>query len=60
MGTIVRRRLEGDSFEAIYFQLLYGGIRTRAGREWSLSRIMRAFRAELKLQAEESQHRDAR
>jgi len=52
MKGIVGWRLQGMSFEEIYFSLL-GQAKTKEGKEWSLSRIYRAFQAELVLMAKE-------
>src|SRR5262249_17841958 len=49
MKSIVKSRCDGCSWEQIYFGFLNQGIRTREGKEWSLSRIYRAFQAELHL-----------
>jgi DNA invertase Pin-like site-specific DNA recombinase len=54
MKRIVGWRLQGMPFDKIYFYLLGQGIKTKAGKEWSLSRIYRAFQAELVLMAKES------
>jgi DNA invertase Pin-like site-specific DNA recombinase len=54
MRRIVKSRCDGCSWEAIYFEFLKLGIRTREGKEWSLSRIYRAFQAELRLMAKEA------
>ena len=54
MKRIVKARCESCAWAAIYFEFLKLGIRTREGKEWSISRIFRAFRAELILMAQES------
>jgi DNA invertase Pin-like site-specific DNA recombinase len=54
MKGIVGWRLQGMAFDKIYFCLLGQGIKTKEGREWSLSRIYRAFQAELLLMAKET------
>jgi DNA invertase Pin-like site-specific DNA recombinase len=54
MKAIVKSRCDGCSWEQIYFGFLNQGIKTREGKEWSLSRIYRAFQAELLLMAKES------
>jgi DNA invertase Pin-like site-specific DNA recombinase len=53
MKSIVKSRCDGCSWEQIYFGFLNQGIRTKEGKEWSLSRIYRAFQAELVLMAKE-------
>jgi DNA invertase Pin-like site-specific DNA recombinase len=53
MKRIVKSRCEGCSWEAIYFEFLQLGIETKEGKEWSVSRIYRAFQAELVLLAKE-------
>jgi DNA invertase Pin-like site-specific DNA recombinase len=58
MKRILKSRCDGCSWEAIYFDLLQQGIRTREGKEWSLSRIYRAFRAGLRLMAKEATSRN--
>jgi hypothetical protein len=47
MRWIVEQRAAGWTWEAIYFDLLRRGERTRAGHEWSVSRIRRAYAAEV-------------
>jgi hypothetical protein len=47
MKWIVEQRQAGWTWERIYFDLLRRGERTRAGREWSVSRIRRAYAAEV-------------
>ena len=47
MRWIVEQRQTGWTWEAIYFDLLRRGESTRAGREWSVSRIRRAYTAEI-------------
>jgi DNA invertase Pin-like site-specific DNA recombinase len=54
MRRIVKSRCEGCSWEAIYFEFLQLGIKTKEGKEWSVSRIYRAFQAELVLMAKEA------
>jgi len=54
MKRIVKSRCEGCSWEAIYFEFLQLGIKTKEGKEWSVSRIYRAFQAELVLMAKEA------
>jgi DNA invertase Pin-like site-specific DNA recombinase len=54
MKKIVEWRMQGNSWEGLYFHFLQNGIRRKGGREWSVSRIYRAFLAELKLMAEEA------
>jgi DNA invertase Pin-like site-specific DNA recombinase len=54
MKRIVKSRCDGCSWEAIYFEFLQLGIKTKEGKEWSVSRIYRAFQAELVLMAKES------
>jgi DNA invertase Pin-like site-specific DNA recombinase len=54
MKQVVKLRCDSWSWEAIYFDFLKQGIKTREGREWSLSRICRAFQAELRLMAKEA------
>jgi DNA invertase Pin-like site-specific DNA recombinase len=57
MKRVVKLRCDSWSWEAIYFDFLKQGIKTREGREWSLSRIYRAFQAELRLMAKEAASR---
>src|SRR5262249_20368167 len=47
MRWIVEQRHAGWTWERIYFDLLRRGERTREGREWSVSRIRRAYAAEV-------------
>jgi hypothetical protein len=47
MRWIVEQRQAGSTWERIYFDLLRRHVRTRAGREWSVSRIRRAYAAEI-------------
>jgi hypothetical protein len=47
MRWIVEQRQAGSTWERIYLDLSRRGIRTRAGREWSVSRIRRAYAAEV-------------
>jgi DNA invertase Pin-like site-specific DNA recombinase len=54
MKLIVKFRCEGCPWEQIYFSFLNRGIKTREGKEWSISRLCRAFQAELLLMAKES------
>ncbi len=55
MRAIVTWRLEGRTWDAIRQQINYGlKVLTKDGKPWSESRIIRAFRAELKLQQEEN------
>ena len=54
MARIVKSRCDGCSWEAIYFEFLKLGIKTREGKEWSISRLFRAFRVALKLMAQEA------
>ena len=54
MKRIVKSRCEGCSWEAIYFEFLQLGIKTKEGKEWSISRLYRAFQAELVLMAKEA------
>jgi DNA invertase Pin-like site-specific DNA recombinase len=57
MRRIVKARCDGCSWEAIYFDFLKDGIKTKEGREWSISRLYRAFQAELRLMAKEGASR---
>jgi hypothetical protein len=43
ISWIAEQRQLGWTWEAIYFDLLKRRVRTRAGREWSVSRIRRAY-----------------
>jgi hypothetical protein len=45
MAALVRWRREGYTFEEIYRHLREYKVKTRAGREWSLKRIQRAYLA---------------
>ena len=54
MKRIVKSRCDGCSWEAIYFEFLKLGIKTKEGKEWSISRLYRAFQAELRLMAKEA------
>jgi hypothetical protein len=45
MAALVRWRREGYTFEEIYRHLRDYKVKTRAGREWSLKRIQRAYQA---------------
>jgi DNA invertase Pin-like site-specific DNA recombinase len=54
MKRIVKARCDGCSWEGIYFDFLKQGIKTREGKEWSISRLYRAFQAELRLMAKEA------
>jgi hypothetical protein len=47
MRWIVEQRQAGWTWERIYLDLSRRGERTRAGREWSVSRIRRAYAAEV-------------
>jgi hypothetical protein len=47
MRWIVEQRQAGWTWEAIYLDLAKRKERTRAGREWSVSRIRRAYAAEV-------------
>jgi hypothetical protein len=47
MRWIVEQRQAGWTWERIYFDLLRRKERTRAGHEWSVSRIRRAYAAEV-------------
>src|SRR5262249_27377526 len=47
MRWIVEQRQAGWTWEAIYYDLLRRRERTRAGHEWSVSRIRRAYAAEV-------------
>jgi DNA invertase Pin-like site-specific DNA recombinase len=55
MGEIVHWRLEGQSWDAIRRHVASTlQLTTKEGRPWSRARIIRAFRAELALQAQEN------
>lgn len=45
MAALVRWRREGYTFEEMYRHLRDSKVKTRAGREWSLKRIQRAYQA---------------
>jgi hypothetical protein len=47
MRWIVEQRQAGSTWERIYLELAKRKERTRAGREWSVSRIRRAYAAEV-------------
>ena len=47
MKWIVEQRQAGWTWERIYFEFLRRHGRTRDGREWSTSRIRRAYAAEV-------------
>ena len=54
MAAIVRYRMDGYSWDDIYFHFLTNKVRrTKGNKEWSRSAIRRAFFAELALQIEE-------
>jgi DNA invertase Pin-like site-specific DNA recombinase len=53
MAQIVQWKLSGSGWDAIAQGLADQGIVTAKGRPWSRARVMRGFRAELKLQVEE-------
>jgi hypothetical protein len=53
MRWIVEQREAGWTWERIYFDLLGRGERTRAGDEWSVSRIRRAWAAEVQGKTQE-------
>jgi DNA invertase Pin-like site-specific DNA recombinase len=53
MARIVELRLENFTWENIYFELLKQQVKTSENREWSLSRIRRAYQAAMKLTASE-------
>jgi DNA invertase Pin-like site-specific DNA recombinase len=53
MRRIVEWRMQGADWDEIYFHLLKHKVKNR-GREWSLSRVKRAYLAELRLMAEEA------
>jgi DNA invertase Pin-like site-specific DNA recombinase len=54
MAQIVKWRLEGNTWEQMYWHLQRLGIKTRVGTEWSVIRIWRVFQAELQLQLNEN------
>ena len=55
MREIVRWRLDGRSWDEIHQHLVYTlRLITKEGRPWTLSRIIRAFHAELRLQEVEN------
>lgn len=54
MREIVRCKLEGRGWDAITLKLERQKILTRDGKPWSRSRVIRAFQAELVLQAQEN------
>ncbi len=53
MARIVEARETGKSFYQIAAQLLWDGVKTRDGQEWSQYRVRRAYDAELALRAAE-------
>jgi hypothetical protein len=53
MRWIVEQRQAGWTWERIYFDLLRRGERARQGREWSVSRIRRAYAAEFEGKTQE-------
>jgi hypothetical protein len=55
MAAIVERRQAGLSWHDIAVQLLYQGIRTPAGRDFSVSRVRRCDAAALRLHGAERQ-----
>jgi hypothetical protein len=57
---IVEQRQGGWTWEQIYFALLRRGERTRAGHEWSVSRIRRAYAAEIQGKTREPKPRRPR
>jgi hypothetical protein len=60
MRWIVEQRQAGWTWERIYLDLLRRGERTRAGREWSMSRIRPAYAAEVQGKTREPKRRRAR
>lgn len=54
MQQIVKWRLDGYGWDAITDHLHKHGVVTRKGTRWSRSRVIRAFQAELALQAREN------
>jgi DNA invertase Pin-like site-specific DNA recombinase len=54
MAQVVRWKLDGDGWDVITARLKGKGVMTAKGKPWSRARVIRAFRAELKLQAQES------
>jgi DNA invertase Pin-like site-specific DNA recombinase len=58
MREIVRWKLERQGWDAITLRMERQKILTRAGTPWSRSRIIRAFRVELTLQAQEIRSND--
>jgi hypothetical protein len=50
---VVDYRLEGRSFEEIYWTLLRAGERNRKGKEWTPSTLRRMFAAEARLMQQE-------
>ena len=54
MGLIVTWRMEDHGWDEITLLLARHGVTTKDGTPWSRSRVFRAFRAELVLQALEN------
>jgi DNA invertase Pin-like site-specific DNA recombinase len=54
MQQIVKWRLDGYGWDAITEHLRVHGVTTKTGTRWSRSRVIRAFQAELALQAREN------
>lgn len=50
MAEILKWRIDGYDYESIYHHLRKSKIKTTEGKEWSLDRIKRAYKAELTLQ----------
>jgi DNA invertase Pin-like site-specific DNA recombinase len=54
MQEIVKRRMDGEGWEAIRVHLANQWVMTGDGKPWSRSRVQRAFQAELRLQVQEN------
>jgi DNA invertase Pin-like site-specific DNA recombinase len=54
MKTILKWKLDGHGFDDITLHLEREGVKTRKGKPWSRARVLRGFRAELELQANEN------
>jgi DNA invertase Pin-like site-specific DNA recombinase len=58
MRKIIRWRMAGHTWEAIYLHLAKHGVKTPRGAEWSMGRILRAYQAGLLLEAERAQQEE--
>jgi DNA invertase Pin-like site-specific DNA recombinase len=54
MGQILKWKMDGHGWDSITEHLRKQGVQTKHGTPWSRARVMRAFQAELRLQAQEN------